>query len=206
MAGVLAGAAGTVLARRLGHRRLAGAFLGAWSIGAVMLLGPAAGVATIDASEWILSPRLAWLYLLPAATAWPVIARSRGWLTPRARSAVGVLAALHLFAWINLTVFDGFGDTRVVVADWARSQAQNLTQSAAWIAYALVLLAAGAAVRMSELRWLSLAFLSLALLKVGLWDLRALDGLHRVASTAGMSIALLAVSLSYQRFVFGRDR
>lgn len=59
---------------------------------------------------------------------------------------------------------------------------------------------------MSELRWLSLAFLSLALLKVGLWDLRALDGLHRVASTAGMSIALLAVSLSYQRFVFGRDR
>ena len=89
MAGVLAGAAGTVLARRLGHRRLAGAFLGAWSIGAVMLLGPAAGVATIDASEWILSPRLAWLYLLPAATAWPVIARSRGWLTPRARSAVG---------------------------------------------------------------------------------------------------------------------
>jgi len=206
MAGALGGAAGTVLARRLGHRRLAGAFLGAWSIGAVMLLGPAAGFAPIGSSEWILSPRLAWLYLLPAATAWPMIARSRGWLTPEARSAIAVLAALHVFAWINLTVFDGFGDTEIIVADWARSQAQNLTQSAAWIAFALALLGAGAVARVSELRWLSLAFLSLALLKVGLWDLRALDGLHRVASTAGMSIALLAVSLSYQRFVFGRDR
>jgi len=130
----------------------------------------------------------------------PRLAHARGAL----RDAV--LAALHVFAWINLTVFDGFGDTGVIVADWARSQAQNLTQSAAWIAFALALLGAGAVARVSELRWLSLAFLSLALLKVGLWDLRALDGLHRVASTAGMSIALLAVSLSYQRFVFGRDR
>jgi len=39
---------------------------------------------------------------------------------------------------------------------------------------------------------------------VFLYDLGELRGLHRVASLVGLALALLAVSVVYQRFVFRR--
>ena len=44
----------------------------------------------------------------------------------------------------------------------------------------------------------------LTIAKVFLFDLGKLDGLHRVASLAGLALTLIAVSLLYQRFVFRR--
>ena len=65
----------------------------------------------------------------------------------------------------------------------------------------LLTLIAGAARNLGGLRWMSLLFMGLALAKVGLWDLGELGGLYRVASIGGLALALLTVSILYQRFV-----
>jgi uncharacterized membrane protein len=51
------------------------------------------------------------------------------------------------------------------------------------------------------LRWISLAFLLVTIVKVFLYDLGHLQDLYRVASLVG-----LAVSLLYQRFVLRSSR
>jgi uncharacterized membrane protein len=200
----LGGGASAWIARDLGARKLYFTALLAWGSAALMLLG--APVAfDLEASPWIFSPRLAWLYLVPAGAAAALLVRERGWLDASLRGAVGVLAALLVFLWINLTVFDAFEVGARLRYDWRHSQLQNLTQSATWIAFALALLVGGTARHLGGLRWLSLGFLVLALLKVGLWDLGELGGLFRVASIAGLAIALLGVSVLYQRFVFAKS-
>jgi uncharacterized membrane protein len=72
--------------------------------------------------------------------------------------------------------------------------------------YGLALLLVGIIRSHRPLRLASLAFLFAAVLKVFLADLSTLVGLYRVLSFMGLGMALLMVSLLYQRFVFrGRE-
>ncbi len=121
-------------------------------------------------------------------------------------AACGLAAIVVSFVWVNLTIFDAFADGPVVRLTLDRMPARDLTLSLAWIVFAVALLALGMARHSSALRWLSLAFLVLAIGKVFLYDLGELEELYRVASLAGLAISLLLVSLAYQRFVFGRDK
>jgi uncharacterized membrane protein len=52
----------------------------------------------------------------------------------------------------------------------------------------------------------ALGFLVLTVLKVFLYDLSALSGFYRVLSFLGLGVALILVSLVYQRFVVGEGR
>jgi uncharacterized membrane protein len=74
--------------------------------------------------------------------------------------------------------------------------------SAAWLAYAGVLLALGIWSRSRTLRYASLAVLLIAVGKVFLADMAGLTGLYRAASFAGLGLCLIAVGYLYQRFVF----
>jgi uncharacterized membrane protein len=109
-----------------------------------------------------------------------------------------------VFVWINLTIFDAFSAGRAIEFTMERLPARDLTLSAAWAVFALGLLAVAFRTNTQALRWTSLAFLLLTIGKVFLYDLGELVDLFRVASLVGLALSLLAVSIAYQRFVFGR--
>ncbi len=126
----------------------------------------------------------------------------------RAWAAIGcgASAILVLFAWINLTIFDYFSTGSRIQIGLDHHMGRDLTLSLAWALFALGLLAIGMARKSSSLRWVSLCFLILTIAKTFLYDLGELEDLYRVGSLVGLAISLIAVSLAYQRFVFGTDR
>jgi uncharacterized membrane protein len=110
-----------------------------------------------------------------------------------------------LFLWVNLEVQNLFQDGPRLELVLAREPMRDAATSIAWGLYALGLLVAALRTRGAGLRWASLAFFLAALVKVFLVDLANLEGLYRVASLAALAVALLAVSLLYQRFFFRRE-
>ena len=200
-----------------GWRRLGWEVLRAWAlvlfagVAARLVLNPCVvayhGTEGPPILNW-----LAWTYLLPAAA----LLAGRRLLSDRggeadsrdapAAIACGLAAVLVVFWWLNLTVVEIFSAGPGLDLSLGHRPARDLTLSGAWILYALGLLALGLARRSRALRWLSLGFLVLAILKVFLYDLGELRDLWRVASLLGLALCLLTVSLVYQRFVFGREK
>jgi len=157
-------------------------------------------------------PAVNWLataYLVPAAAFLAgrhlLAGADRGPSRPAA-AACGVGAVLLVFWWLNLAVVAMFSAGPGLDLSLGHRPARDLTLSAAWILYALCLLGLGLTRKSPALRWLSLAFLVLAIVKVFLYDLGELRDLWRVASLVGLALSLLAVSLAYQRFVFGPEK
>jgi uncharacterized membrane protein len=161
---------------------------------------------------------LAYTYLVPAAS----LVATAVLLTREAESGfendtiaarwkkvatgLGGTAILIVFAWINLTVFDAYAEGDRLTFDLRHRPARDLTLSIAWAVYALALLGLGLVRNAAGLRWASLVFLVLTILKVFLYDLGELTDLYRVASLVGLAVSLIVVSLLYQRFVFSDSR
>lgn len=99
----------------------------------------------------------------------------------------------------------------VLIIRWAAHGAQMNTApvlpgeswaySAVTIAYATALLLIGAWRRMPAARYAGLAGLTLATLKVFLFDLSGLDGVWRALSFIGLGAALVGIGLLYQRVI-----
>lgn len=112
------------------------------------------------------------------------------------------LAAMILgFVWISLEVARTFGGDRLETLygdfGWAYSPA--------WISYAFLLLFWGVLRRRRAPRYMSLAILLLAIAKVFLLDMDALEGAARAASFIGLGLSLIGIALFYQRYVFQVD-
>lgn len=143
--------------------------------------------------------------LLTAALAMPalLLAAYGAGLRRGARPQEGLLASCGAmfvgFLWISFEVARGFGgqDMQIVYGDfgWAYSPA--------WIGYAVGLLLWGTYRQRRSPRYASLAILLLALAKVFLIDMAALEGAARAGSFIGLGASLIAIALFYQRFVFG---
>ncbi|MFZ2640087.1 MAG: DUF2339 domain-containing protein [Verrucomicrobiia bacterium] len=118
---------------------------------------------------------------------------------------VGFLGLLLIFALINLEIADYYSVGRYLEFQWDRRYDRDLTTSVAWGLYALVLLMIGMWRQIKPLRFISLGFMLLTIGKVFLYDLSSLTGLHRILSFFGLAVALIAVSLLYQRFVFRKE-
>ncbi|MEM7482900.1 MAG: DUF2339 domain-containing protein [Acidobacteriota bacterium] len=116
--------------------------------------------------------------------------------------ALGGAALGVVFTWINLIIVNAFRSGPELVWAAGRNATRDLTQSLAWTVFAVTLLVLGIALRSKGLRWASLIFLILTIGKVFLFDLGELQDLYRVASLVGLAVALILVSLVYQRFVF----
>jgi len=209
-----------VLWRRLDHPGLRWLALALFAAVAVRLVANPALLGYYPASQWPVFNWLMYTYLVPAAALlWSakiqepleVARRSPGEAAlysgdrPVGATLCALAAVLVVFVWINLTIFDAFSSGPGLLGSFARLPARDLTLSLAWILYAVILLAVGMARRSGALRWISLAFLVLAIGKVFLYDLGELRELYRVASLAGLAVSLLLVSLAYQRFVFGTE-
>ena len=115
----------------------------------------------------------------------------------------GIGGLLVIFAWINLAILDAFAEGPVLRLPSDHQPARDLTQSIAWAAYGLALLAIGVRKSSRALRWASLVLVMATVAKVFLHDLGELRDLYRVASLLGLAISLIIVSLAYQRLVLG---
>jgi uncharacterized membrane protein len=160
---------------------------------------------------------LTYTYLVPAAclvlAAWLLspdeVKRARGWEqslyvagVPLGASSSGISAALVVFAWVTLSVFDFFSTSDALSVSLDRLPARDVALSLSWIVYAVALLAIGMGRRSKSLRWMSLGFLLVSIGKVFLYDLGELKDLYRVASLMSLAVSLILISLAYQRFVF----
>lgn len=194
---------------RLPHRGLR--YLGAalfLAVGARLLLNWD-NLLTYEPRGWPIVNWLLYTYGVPAlaclvGAAWLRQAETR-LLARVGRSrwpdAAALLGLLLIFALVNLEIFDFFSAGRYVEFDWQRRYARDLAMSAGWGLYALALLLVGVFRRGRALRLMGLAFLLLTVAKVFLVDLSNLVGVYRVLSFLGLGIALVLVSLLYQRFL-----
>jgi uncharacterized membrane protein len=123
----------------------------------------------------------------------------------RLPQAFSLLGLILIFALINLEIADYFSAGRYIELTGERSYARDLTRSVAWGLYAMSLLVVGVWRKVAELRYLSLAFLLLTVVKVFLYDMSNVGGLYRILSFLGLGVSLILVSLFYQRFVFRRE-
>lgn len=120
--------------------------------------------------------------------------------------AAAFLGLLLAFWLVNLEIVDFFSTGPYVEFTLERRLGRDLTMSVAWGLYAMTLLVIGLVRRARGLRMISLGFLLLTVAKVFLYDLANLTGLHRILSFLGLGVALILVSLLYQRFVAARER
>lgn len=213
----LMGAALLLLFRRVDHAGLKYFALLHFGAVAIRLLMNPYVLEYHPVSTWPFLNWLAYTYLVPTAAALAGFAWLRDIEIPRRRSseaalmpanvalfanALGVLAVVLGFAWINLTIIDAFSPDGPLEIELDRQPARDLSLSLAWALYGAVLLGIGMWRKSTALRGLSLGLVMLTIAKVFLADLGNLQDLYRVASLVGLAISLIVISLAYRRFVF----
>lgn len=143
-------------------------------------------------------------YLLPA-----VFSLMFAWQLKRAGEAkLAALTAIWglglLFVYISLEVRHLFQGP--VLSYGVTTNAEMYSYSVAWLTYALGLLAVGMYKKFSSVRHAALVILLVAVAKVFLFDMAALEGLYRVASFLGLGLSLVGIGYFYQKLVFPPGR
>jgi uncharacterized membrane protein len=156
--------------------------------------------ASTSVGRWPVLDLLFLAYLVPACFAFALVrpfnARGEG----RLANIAGVVGLFLLLVFISLEVKHWFQGEYL---SWRFvSDAENYAISAAWLVYALALLAGGIVFRKTALRYGSLAVLLITVVKVFLGDMGGMTGLYRVASFLGLGLCLVGIGYVYQRFVF----
>ena len=82
------------------------------------------------------------------------------------------------------------------------TDAEQYTYSAVWLAFAVVLILIGIALRSQPVRMCSAAVLIVTVLKVFLYDLASLTGIWRAFSFIGLGLVLVGIGYLYQRLLF----
>lgn len=111
-------------------------------------------------------------------------------------TAIG-LALIYLSLEVR-TLFQG------PVLTGAASDAEKYTYSAVWLAFGVVLLLCGVALRSQPARLASAAVIMLTVAKVFLVDMSGLTGIYRALSFIGLGIVLVGIGWLYQRVLFPR--
>lgn len=139
-------------------------------------------------------------YLLPAVAAFALAWYARD-KRPRWYSAMlALLGALLAFAYATLSVRRLFRGEHI--AWWSgMEQVETYSYSALWLAMGVVLLVAGVRLGSQVLRIASAALISIAVLKVFLFDMSELEGVLRALSFIGLGGVLIGIGLFYQRLL-----
>ena len=138
-------------------------------------------------------------YLLPALAAAWVAAAAR---PVRPRWYVLLIAALALilaFAYVSLMVRHAFQGE--FLDAFGMTDAENWTYSAVWLAFGILLLAAGIFLRSTMVRAASGLVIAVVVFKVFLFDMAALTGALRAASFLGLGAVLIVIGRLYQRLL-----
>ena len=109
-----------------------------------------------------------------------------------------------LFLLLNIEIADYFATGPEIVFRFGVSVAQDLTYTIGWLAFGMLLLAAGIYLRTRPARITAVTLIAITAFKCFLYDLRSLEGLSRVASFVGLAVALALVSLALQKYVLAK--
>ncbi|MCK9549874.1 DUF2339 domain-containing protein [Aquamicrobium sp.] len=139
-------------------------------------------------------------YLLPAVAAFALAWYARGKRPKWYSAMLALLGALLAFAYATLSVRRLFKGE--YIAWWSgMEQVETYSYSALWLAMGVVLLVAGVRFGSQVLRIASAALISIAVLKVFLFDMSELEGVLRALSFIGLGGVLIGIGLFYQRLL-----
>ena len=206
----LEGAALAWLFRRVPHR---GLLLAASALLAVVFVR-----LTMNPSIWAYEPRgelkifnwYLYTYLVTAAAmgaaAWWLSATSDRIVAalPRVSQLLPAAAVILLFLLLNIEIADFYATGPQITFRFGATVSQDLTYTIGWLAFGMVLLAAGIYVHNRPARTAAVALIAVTTFKCFLYDLASLAGLYRVASFVGLAVALALVSMALQKFVLAR--
>ncbi|MET3661331.1 DUF2339 domain-containing protein [Aquamicrobium ahrensii] len=139
-------------------------------------------------------------YLLPAVAAFALAWYARGKRPKWYSSMLAVLGALLAFAYATLSVRRLFKGE--YIAWWSgMEQVETYSYSALWLVMGVALLVVGVRFGSQVLRVASAALISIAVLKVFLFDMSELEGVLRAFSFIGLGGVLIGIGLFYQRLL-----
>ncbi len=145
----------------------------------------------------VLFNMLLFYYLAPAAAyGLSALAAQRYGGLIQARIA-GLFAVLMTYLWLVLTVRHQFHAPDLSVG--AVGNAESWQYSIVTMLFATAMLVAAALRRSHVLRYGGLAVLMLAVAKVFIFDLAALEGVWRATSFLGLGVSLVGIAVFYQR-------
>ncbi|MER8481934.1 DUF2339 domain-containing protein [Mesorhizobium sp. M1322] len=139
-------------------------------------------------------------YLLPAAAAGGLALYSRDKRPKWYAAMLALVAALLAFVYATLSVRRLFRGEFIGL--WSGlGQLETYTYSALWLIIGVALLTAGVWLKSQVLRIASAALISVAVLKVFLFDMSELEGVLRALSFIGLGAVLIGIGLFYQRLL-----
>jgi uncharacterized membrane protein len=121
------------------------------------------------------------------------------WKTP---ASTLVIAANFLTLWVLSFEIWNFFDARVLsgMENSAAQNAQNLSLTALWLVYAVILLVVGIARRSRAVRLGGLILIGISIVKVFVYDVFTLQTVYRIVAFVGLGILLLVGGFLYQRY------
>jgi len=123
---------------------------------------------------------------------------------PRASRLLPAAGVILLFLLLNIEIADYYASGPEIVFRFGTTLSQDLTYTIGWLAFGMILLAAGIYLRTRAARIAAVALIAITTLKCFLYDLASLDGLYRVASFVGLAMSLALVSIALQKYVLAR--
>ncbi|QDU33390.1 hypothetical protein KS4_14360 [Poriferisphaera corsica] len=161
-------------------------------------------VGDVKVVNWLL-----YVYLLPmvmlGGVMWLAREMTFSWLKSY-RLVVGLLSLTIVFAWLSLTVRQGFVGSVIDLEVHSVSQYEWYAYSAAWIVFGVGLLASGIVIKSQMLRYASLGVMMVSTCKIFLFDMKHLEGFLEAGSFLGLGLVLMGLGLVYQKIVFAKPK
>ncbi len=174
----------------------------------------------LNEDVWIYEPRGAmrifnwylYTYLLAAGSmllgAW-FLSRTEDRVVPGLPRLAHVLPAagvILLFLLLNIEIADYYATGPEITFRFGVTLSQDLTYTIGWLAFGMLLLAAGIYMGNRPARVTAVTLIAVTTFKCFLYDLRSLEGLYRIGSFVGLAVALALVSIALQKFVLAKPK
>lgn len=115
-------------------------------------------------------------------------------------------AVILLFLVLNIEIADYYATGPEISFRFGATLSQDLTYTIGWLAFGMLLLAAGIFARARVARVTAVLLIAVTTFKCFLYDLASLEGLYRVASFVGLAFSLALVSLALQKYVLAKPK
>jgi uncharacterized membrane protein len=123
---------------------------------------------------------------------------------PSAAALLPAAGGILLFLLLNIEIADFYSTGPTISFRFGATLSQDLTYTIGWLAFGMLLLAAGLYGENRPARIAAVALIAATTIKCFLYDLASLEGLYRVASFVGLALSLALVSLALKRYVLSK--
>ena len=107
---------------------------------------------------------------------------------------------------LNIEIADYYSTGPTIAFRFGTTVSQDLTYTIGWLAFGMLLLAAGIYAGNRPARITAIALIAVTTVKCFLYDLASLGGLYRVGSFVGLALSLALVSLALKKYAMPRPK